>query len=120
MILATDSACKTHDPGRGHPEQIARYAAVHEALAAAGLIEKARVIGPRTVTGGDLALVHDPRYLELAEREIRSGFDHLSTGDTNVGPASWDAAVKACFDSADYREGRTAFMEKRAAKWQGK
>jgi enoyl-CoA hydratase/carnithine racemase len=31
-----------------------------------------------------------------------------------------DAAILACFDSADYREGRTAFMEKRQAKWQGK
>ena len=25
-----------------------------------------------------------------------------------------------CFNSADYREGRTAFMEKRAPKWVGK
>lgn len=34
--------------------------------------------------------------------------------------AAVDAAILACFDSADYREGRTAFMEKRPAKWQGK
>ena len=33
--------------------------------------------------------------------------------------AGVDAAILACFDSADYREGRTAFMEKRPAKWQG-
>jgi enoyl-CoA hydratase/carnithine racemase len=26
----------------------------------------------------------------------------------------------ACFDSADYREGRTAFMEKRSPKFQGR
>jgi enoyl-CoA hydratase len=26
----------------------------------------------------------------------------------------------ACFDSADYREGRTAFMEKRPPKFQGR
>jgi enoyl-CoA hydratase/carnithine racemase len=31
-----------------------------------------------------------------------------------------NAAVLACFDSADYREGRTAFMEKRKAVWQGR
>lgn len=94
MILATDPASKLHDTGPGHPEQAARYGAVHDALKAAGLLEKVIVIGPRVLTREDLALVHDPAYLELAEREIRSGFDHLSTGDTNVCRASWDAAVK--------------------------
>ena len=34
--------------------------------------------------------------------------------------AEVDAAILACFDSADYREGRMAFMEKRPAKWQGR
>jgi enoyl-CoA hydratase len=29
-------------------------------------------------------------------------------------------AIAACFDSADYREGRTAFMEKRPPKFQGR
>ena len=96
MILATDPDCKSHEPGPGHPEQVARYEAVEGALRAAGLIAEGqlKVIGPRQLTREDLALVHDPGYLELAEREIRGGFDHLSTGDTNVCRASWDAAVK--------------------------
>ncbi|OJY65345.1 MAG: enoyl-CoA hydratase [Rhodospirillales bacterium 70-18] len=34
--------------------------------------------------------------------------------------ASVYAAVAACFDSADYKEGRTAFMEKRRPKFQGR
>ncbi|HUB49460.1 MAG TPA: enoyl-CoA hydratase [Acetobacteraceae bacterium] len=28
--------------------------------------------------------------------------------------------MQVCFDSADYKEGRTAFMEKRAPRWQGR
>lgn len=28
--------------------------------------------------------------------------------------------MQTCFDSADYKEGRTAFMEKRAPRWQGR
>ena len=95
MIFATDPACQRHVPGPGHPEQAARYTAVYEALASAGLIERMTVIGPHALTARDLQMVHTPAYLELAMREIRGGFDHLSTGDTNVGPASWDAAVAA-------------------------
>jgi enoyl-CoA hydratase len=34
--------------------------------------------------------------------------------------AAVDAAIAACFDSADYREGRTAFMEKRPPQFQGR
>jgi len=30
-----------------------------------------------------------------------------------------DAWVKECFDSADYKEGRTAFMEKRKPVFKG-
>ena len=34
--------------------------------------------------------------------------------------AEVEAAVAACFDSADFKEGRTAFMEKRAPRWMGR
>lgn len=95
MILATDPLCKVHDLGPGHPEQVARYTAVYQAFQAAGLIERMTVIGPRTLTDADLALVHTPAYVALAQREIRHGFDHLSTGDTNICPASWEAALAA-------------------------
>ena len=115
MIFATDPACKTHNPGKGHPEQPARYSAVYASLDAAGVIARAKVIGPRAVNREDLELAHVPRYLDLAEREIRGGYDHLSTGDTNIGPESWDAATAAAgcaiaaTDAVVKGEAKTAF-----------
>jgi len=95
FALAADTLCETHDPGRGHPEQPARFRAVMDALTAAGLVEKATRLTPRDATRDDLALVHTPRYLALAEEEIHHGAAQLSTGDTQVGEHSWTAALRA-------------------------
>src|ERR1043166_5392286 len=95
VIFSTDPACRKHDAGAGHPEQPGRYDAVLDALKAAGLHSQMREVGPRAVQREDLLLVHEARYLDLAEKEIREGSDQLSTGDTGVGPLSWDAALAA-------------------------
>ncbi len=95
MIFSTDAICRKHDAGPSHPEQPARYDAVLGALDKAGLRGRMRDTPPRAVKLEDLALVHDARYLDLAEREIRAGADQLSTGDTGVGKHSWDAAMAA-------------------------
>ena len=95
MILATDSACRKHDAGHGHPEQPARYDAVLNALKAAGHLAQVRQIGPRAVKREDLQMVHGAQYLDLAEREIREGREQLSTGDTGIGAGSWESATAA-------------------------
>ncbi len=95
VIFSTDEKCRKHDAGPGHPEQPARYDAVLAALKDAGLHAAMREIGPRAVQREDLLLVHEARYLDLAEREIREGRDQLSTGDTGIGKHSWDAAMAA-------------------------
>src|SRR5690349_8704079 len=95
MIIATDALCKKHDAGPGHPEQPRRYDAVHDALEKEGLLAKARVIGPRAMKREDLVLVHEEKYVELAEREITDGRDQLSTGDTSICKDSWTAAMAA-------------------------
>jgi acetoin utilization deacetylase AcuC-like enzyme len=95
MILATDSICQKHDPGKGHPEQIARYQAVLDSLQKEGLLESAKKIPPRSICREDLLLAHEADYLDLAQREIEQGYDHLSTGDTQVSKDSWPAAQAA-------------------------
>ncbi len=95
MIFSTDSKCRKHDAGPGHPEQPARYDAVLAALEKAGLRAKMREVPSRAMTRDDLLLVHTAEYLDLAEREIRGGAEQLSTGDTGVGEHSWEAAMAA-------------------------
>ena len=95
MIFSTDAVCRSHDAGAGHPEQPARYDAVLTALKDAGIHAAMREIGPRAIQREDLLLVHTAEYLDLAEREIREGRDQLSTGDTGIGPHSWEAAMAA-------------------------
>jgi acetoin utilization deacetylase AcuC-like enzyme len=95
MLIFADPRCEKHDPGRGHPEQPSRYKIVTSALKAAGLTDENGFQPPTAVDSADLRLVHTGPYLELAEREINAGYDHLSTGDTQVCKASWEAALTA-------------------------
>jgi len=93
--LAADPLCLKHDPGYGHPECPARYEAVITGLAEAGLAEKLAPIAARDATRAELRRVHAGHYLDLTEEHIREGAPELSTGDTAVCEASWDAALRA-------------------------
>ncbi|HVG66610.1 MAG TPA: histone deacetylase [Gaiellales bacterium] len=79
-----------HDPGYGHPERPARYAAVERAVAAAGAPVESAVEAPR----GDLEQVHDAAYLSAVERLAAAGGGHLDP-DTAVNDASFRAAALA-------------------------
>jgi acetoin utilization deacetylase AcuC-like enzyme len=95
MIFATDTLCQKHDPGHGHPEQVARCRRVELALRESGLEARMQRVPARVASEEDLRLVHEPGYLQLAQREIEFGYDHLSTGDTQVCLESWAAAKAA-------------------------
>jgi acetoin utilization deacetylase AcuC-like enzyme len=79
-----------HDPGYGHPERPARYAAVERAVAAAGAPVEPAVEAPR----GDLEQVHDAAYLSAVERLAAAGCGHLDP-DTAVNDVSFRAAALA-------------------------
>ena len=93
--LVADPICKRHETGRGHPESSRRFDAVLGALEASGCAAKMTRIEPRALVREDLLLAHTREYLALAEGEIGSGESQLSTGDTSIGPHSWEAALPA-------------------------
>ena len=69
-----------------------------------------------------------------APREIPPVVIERQTAASNPDTSAWVSAnagsgkthvlvqrvTRECFDSADFKEGRTAFMEKRKPVWQGK
>ena len=93
--LVADPICKIHDAGWGHPETPSRYDAVFRALCTTGLIEHLEKIPARPAIESELLRAHTRDYLELARREIEGGATTLSTGDADVCPKSWSAALYA-------------------------
>src|ERR1700722_11554771 len=89
--LAADPVCKEHVTGPQHPEQPARFDAAVGALRGLELVP----IPPRLANHDELALCHQPQYIQLAEREILAGLHELSTGDTVISPKSYDAALRS-------------------------
>jgi acetoin utilization deacetylase AcuC-like enzyme len=93
--LLLDPLYKQHDPGQGHPEQPARYDAVTRAIEDTRLLSQLQRVEVRAATEDEIALVHARGYIAKVKREIAAGALELSTGDTNVGPRSFDVAVRA-------------------------
>jgi acetoin utilization deacetylase AcuC-like enzyme len=89
--VAADPACRLHDPGPGHPERPERFDAALQALADLELLR----LDPRAATEDELALLHTRDYIALVRSQTATGARQLSTGDTAIGPRSWEAAVHA-------------------------
>jgi len=49
----------------------------------------------RPATRAELTAVHDPAYVDMALLEMSGGRDELSSGDTEIGPGSREAALAA-------------------------
>lgn len=90
-----DAMCKHHDPGWNHPESPARFDAIVRELQNSGLWNELDHLSARAATKDEVALCHDPAYIELTKREIQQGMTQLSTGDTAVSYRSFEVALHA-------------------------
>ena len=82
-----------HDTGAGHPERPGRLLAVEQRLRGEAWFDSLHPLSPREADIEAVALVHDPRYVELVRREVGAGRRQLSTGDTVISEESYTVAL---------------------------
>ena len=99
-------------------EQKARRFTAEEALAM-GLVNSlvpAADLQAKVSTLAEGVAANAPLTVRAAKLTIDALVRHPEAPDTSA----LDAAVDACFDSADYAEGRRAFLEKRKPRFEGR
>ncbi|QBY02006.1 histone deacetylase family protein [Rhodophyticola sp. CCM32] len=102
-LLVENPAGLTHEMPPGHPEQIARLAAISEALAAPEFAALIRGEAPMAAEA-DLRLAHPPDHIAAIRGAIpKAGLAALDA-DTSLSPGSWEAALKGvggCLHAVD-------------------
>jgi len=82
-----------HDSGEGHAESPQRLTAIRERISQEEWYSTLLKLQPIEADLDRVALVHSTEYIELVRRECESGVTRLSTGDTNISPASFSVAL---------------------------
>jgi acetoin utilization deacetylase AcuC-like enzyme len=94
LLVESHPACLEHEAGPMHPERPERVLAALEGIGRAGLGDALVPVEARAATVDELALVHDPAYIDRLRRFCEKGGGHLDA-DTGAGRRSWDAALVA-------------------------
>ncbi len=84
-----------HDPGPSHVERPERLEVIVRSLQQAGLLDAMEAIAFQAATPAQLALVHDPAYVDLVRMMCEDGFTLIGSPDTCIGPRSYEVAVLA-------------------------
>ncbi|HEX5683850.1 MAG TPA: histone deacetylase family protein [Ideonella sp.] len=91
--------CRAHEMGRGHPECPERLDAIEDHLLATGLDVALTRFDVPLVRREDLALAHATGYVaelsEFMQQASMRGEYRSVDPDTAVGPATWQAAMRA-------------------------
>jgi len=96
VTYLSHSDCGRHDTGWGHPEHVGRLRAIARAVGSdVGLATTIEQREGRHATPDELALVHDPTYIEHIRGVARPGELVRVEADTVVSEGSWDAATAA-------------------------
>lgn len=112
VAYISHSDCGRHDTGWGHPEHVGRLRAIPSALKHdVGLFMSLEHVEGRHATTDELALGHDPAWIEYV-RTLAEGGGGRVDADTVVSEGSWDAARAAAgcvLDGVDLAlDGRVA------------
>jgi len=95
LLLAYHPAFLEHDSGPGHPEYPERIEAVMGALEAVPWVDRIEQIEARLATQEEVALVHNPKYVEAMRRLCDAGGEFLPKMEAAVGEASYEAALRS-------------------------
>jgi acetoin utilization deacetylase AcuC-like enzyme len=84
-----------HRLAESHPESPQRLMAIDQALRAMPFFSGLIQLRARRATREEMLLVHSGGYVDLVKRECAQGRSSLSTGDTDICPDSYEAALHA-------------------------
>ena len=112
VAFISHSDCGRHDTGWNHPEHVGRLRAIPRALREdATLWGRLDHLEGRHATPAELALAHDPGYVQGVHEMALAGGGRFDT-DTVVSEGSWDAATAGAgcvLDAVDRAiDGRSA------------
>lgn len=116
--LITHSAAADHETPEGHPERVARYHAVMQALSADRFAALDRREAP-VAEDGEILRCHPAAYLDRVRAAIPANGGRALDADTHVSPGSLDAALRgvggccAAVDAVIAGEVRNAFVAMR-------
>ena len=94
-LVFYDPATLRHEPAADHPESPKRMDAVMSAIGALEREGQVSVAAPRPATDEHVLLVHSGEYFKKVQSEVAGGRRTLSTGDTEISPGSFGAALAA-------------------------
>lgn len=78
-----------------HPDQPKRLDAIREALESSGLMSRMSPLPCSYATHLDVALAHDPAYVDLVRIVCEDGFTFIGSRDTQICPESYGTALLA-------------------------